>query len=304
MEIFPQIMMTGASGMVGSALARRFESQSVAYSALVRHSAPPNSSNFLWDPYHFEFREDMRRLNGARAAIHLAGDNVSSARWTAEKKHRIRVSRVQTTRSLVELLSHLDQRPEVLICASATGFYGDRGCQTLSESASPGDGFLPEVCREWEAEAAKAVELGIRVISLRFGVILARNAGALDKVLPVFRVGMGGRLGDGRQWMSWISLPDAVRIVDFCISETRLQGPVNVVANPVTNQEFTDILGGHLHRPAVIPAPAFALRLALGEMADAALLASTRAVPEKLLQCGFVFDHPTLHEALQALLPA
>lgn len=304
MEIFPQILITGVSGMVGNALAHRFASEAVSCAALVRHPAPPDSSAFLWDPYNFEFREDMRRLNGIRAAIHLAGDNVSSGRWTAEKKQRIRSSRVQTTRSLVELLSRLDQRPEVLICASATGFYGDREEETLTEDSSSGEGFLAEVCREWEAEAETAAQLGVRVISLRFGVILAANGGALAKMLPLFRLGLGGRLGDGRQWMSWVSLPEVVRIVDYCIADTRLQGPVNVVANPVTNQEFTDVLAQHLHRPAAIPAPAFALRLALGEMADGALLASTRAIPEKLLQCGFEFDHPTLPVALQAMLPA
>lgn len=304
MEIFPQILMTGASGLVGSAMASRFASESVAYAALVRRPAPPDHSAFYWDPYHFEFREDMRRLNGIRAAIHLAGDNVSSGRWTAEKKQRIRSSRVETTRSLVQLLSRLDQPPEVLICASATGFYGDRGDEILTENTSSGTGFLTEVCREWESEADAAVPLGIRVVNLRFGVILAANGGALAKMLPLFRLGLGGRLGDGHQWMSWISLPDVVHVVDFCIAQTRVQGPVNVVANPVTNQEFTQVLAHHLRRPAVVPAPAFALRLALGEMADSALLSSTRAIPEKLLQCGFAFQHPTLPTALQAVLPA
>lgn len=304
MEIFPQILMTGASGLVGSAMASRFASEGIACAALVRRSAATDRSAFFWDPYHFEFREDMRRLNGIRAAIHLAGDNVSSGRWTDEKKRRIRSSRVATTRSLVELLSRLDQPPEVLICASAVGFYGDRGEEVLTESSPSGTGFLAEVCREWEAEADAAVPLGIRVVNLRFGVILAANGGALAKMLPLFRLGLGGRLGDGHQWMSWISLPDVLQVVEFCIAQTPIQGPLNVVANPVTNQEFTQVLAQHLRRPAVVPAPALALRLALGEMADGALLSSTRAIPEKLLQGGFTFLHPTLPTALQAVLPA
>lgn len=304
MEIFPQVLITGVSGLVGSELAKRFASQGVAFSALLRRGRQPGVSGLLWDPYHFEFRDDMRRLNGTRAAIHLAGDNVGSGRWTPEKKRRIRDSRVQTTRSLVELLSRLDQRPEVLICASATGFYGDRAEQTLTEKSSSGEGFLAEVCQEWEAEAETAVKLGIRVVSLRFGVILAAKGGALAKMLPLFRVGMGGRLGDGQQWMSWISLPEVVRIVERCMADTQLHGPVNAVANPVTNREFTSVLAGHLHRPAVFPAPAFALRMAMGEMADATILASTRVIPEKLLQSGFVFEYPTLSQALGAVLPA
>ena len=304
MEIFPQVLITGVTGMVGSVLAERFAAQSVPCSSLVRHNAQPGASTFLWDPYNFEFRDDMRRLNGIRAAIHLAGDNVGSGRWTAHKKLRIRNSRVQTTHALVELLSKLDQRPEVLICASAVGYYGDRGDEILTETSAAGAGFLPEVCRDWEAEAETAANLGIRVVSLRFGVILAAKGGALAKMLPLFRMAMGGRLGNGRQWMSWVALPEVVRVVEFCMAETQLRGPVNVVANPVTNLEFTHALGTHLHRPAGIPAPAFALRMALGEMADSTMLASTRAIPEKLLQSGFVFRQPTLPEAFQAILPA
>lgn len=246
----------------------------------------------------------MRRLSGIRAAIHLSGDNLTVGRWTAAKKQRIRESRVRTTQSMVRLLSQLEQRPEVLICASAVGFYGDRGDEILSEGSSSGDGFLPEVCREWEAAAEAASDLGIRVVHLRLGVVLAREGGALAKMLPLFRLGLGGNLGSGRQWMSWIALPTLLEIVEFCMNHHQIQGPVNVVANPVTNAEFTLSLAHHLHRLAVVPAPAFALRIAFGEMADAALLSSSRAIPAKLLQAGFVFKLPTLQDAFQQILPA
>lgn len=304
MDIFPQILISGASGLVGGALQAHFAAQGVACSTLVRHTAQPGSSAYFWDPYNFEFRQGMRRLSGIRAAIHLSGDNLTNGRWTAAKKQAIRQSRVRTTRSLVELLAHLDHRPEVLLCASAVGFFGDRGDEILTEESSTGQGFLPQVCREWEAAARAATDLGIRVVHLRFGVILARQGGALAKLLPVFRLGLGGNLGNGRQWMSWISLPTLLEIVEFCMNQQDLHGPVNVVANPVTNSEFTLTLARHLHRLAVAPVPAFALRLAFGEMADAALLSSTRAIPEKLLHAGFVFRHPTLQDALQQILPS
>ena len=304
MEIFPQMLISGASGLVGSALLNHFAGQGLPCSTLARRVPEPASSAYFWDPYHFEFREEMRRLNGIRAAIHLSGDNVSEGRWTQKKKIRIRQSRVGTTQALVELLACLEQRPEVLICASAVGYYGDRGEEVLTESAAPGDGFLSQVCQEWEAAAEAATSLGIRVVYLRFGIVLASAGGALRKMLPLFRLGVGGTLGNGRQWMSWISLPDVLRAVEFCINQPEIQGAVNVVANPVTNAEFTHTLALHLHRPALIPVPATALRLTFGEMADAALLASTRAIPARLLQAGFVFEHPTLPEAFQSVLPS
>jgi uncharacterized protein len=304
MEIFPQVVIAGASGLVGQALHQRFLANAVSCATLTRHTAQPGSSEYFWDPDHFQFREDMRRLSGIRAAIHLSGDNLTAGRWTRAKKRRIRESRVRTTQSMVKLLSHLNQPPEVLLCASAVGFYGDRDDEVLTEDSSSGDGFLPEVCREWEAAADAAIGLGIRVVHLRFGVVLARQGGALAKMLPIFRMGLGGNLGSGRQWMSWIALPTLVEIVEFCMNHHRIQGAVNVVANPVTNAEFTVSLAHHLHRLAIVPAPVIALRVAFGEMADAALLSSTRAIPAKLLQAGFVFKLPTLQDALQQILPA
>ena len=304
MEIFPQVVIAGASGLVGNSLHRHFRANAVSCATLARHTAEPGNSDYFWDPYHFQFREDMRRLSGIRAAILLSGDNLMEGRWTHAKKQRIRESRIRTTQSMVQLLSLLEQRPEVLLCASAVGFYGDRGDEILSEDSAAGHGFLPQVCREWEAAADKATNLGIRVVHLRFGVVLAREGGALAKMLPVFRFGLGGNLGSGRQWMSWIALPTLVEIVEFCMNQHQVRGPVNVVANPITNAEFTVALAHHLHRLAVVPAPAFALRMAFGEMANAALLSSTRAIPAKLLQAGFVFKLPTLQDALPHILPA
>ncbi|MES2222045.1 MAG: TIGR01777 family oxidoreductase [Acidobacteriota bacterium] len=304
MEIFPQMVIAGSSGLVGQSLHQHFLASSVSCAVLTRQTAQPGSSEFFWDPYHFQFRQGMRRLSGIRAAIHLSGDNLMDGRWTAAKKQRIRDSRVRTTEAMVQLLSHLEQRPEVLLCASAVGVYGDRGDEILTEDSAAGRGFLPDVCRDWEHAADGATQLGIRVVHLRFGVVLARDGGALAKMLPLFRLGLGGNLGNGREWMSWIALPTVVEIVEFCINHHQVKGPVNVVANPVTNAEFTFTLAHHLRRLAIVPAPAFALRMVFGEMADAALLSSTRAIPAKLLQAGFVFKLPTLQEAFQHLLPA
>lgn len=304
MEIFPQVVIAGASGLVGQSLHQHLLANAVSCAILTRHTAQPASSEYFWDPYHFQFRQDMRRLSGIRAAILLSGDNLMAGRWTTAKKQRIQGSRIRTTKSMVQLLSHLPQPPEVLLCASAVGYYGDRGDEILTEDSSPGQGFLAEVCRDWEAAADAATTLGIRVVHLRFGVVLARQGGALAKMLPMFRMGLGGNLGNGRQWMSWIALPTLLEIVEFCMDHHQVQGPVNVVANPVTNAEFTLSLAHHLHRLAVVPAPAFALRMTFGEMADAALLSSTRAIPAKLLQAGFVFKLPTLQDAFQQLLPS
>lgn len=304
MEIFPQLVIAGASGLIGKSLHRHFLANAVSCATLTRHTAQPGSTEYFWDPYHFQFREGMRRLSGIRAAILLSGDNLVEGRWTAAKKQRIRESRIRTTQSMVQLLARLEQRPELLLCASAVGFYGDRGDEILTEDSDAGQGFLPDVCKKWEAAADAALDLGIRVVHLRFGVVLAREGGALAKMLPLFRLGLGGNLGSGHQWMSWIALPTLIQVVEFCMNQHQVHGPVNVVANPVTNAEFTAALARHLHRPAIVPAPAFALQLALGEMADAALLSSTRAIPAKLLQAGFAFTLPTLQDALQYLLPA
>ncbi|MEO6830270.1 MAG: TIGR01777 family oxidoreductase [Acidobacteriaceae bacterium] len=301
--IFPQVLISGASGLVGNALCGRMHSQGVPCARLVR-KAHSSLATYRWDPYCFEFRDEMRRLNGIRAAINLSGETLIGSRWTKEKKQKIRESRVCTTSSMVELLSRLERRPEVFICASAIGYYGDRGDDLLDESSASGDGFLADVCREWEASAAAASQLGIRVVNLRFGVILSAIGGALATMLRVFRLGVGGRLGSGRQWMSWISLPDVLRAIEFCMENAEIQGPVNVVApQPVSNMEFTQALGTHLRRPAIVPVPTPVLRLVFGEMADATLLSSTRVIPNRLQRSSFAFHHPTLPQAFQAVLP-
>lgn len=303
MEIFPQILISGAAGMVGGALQAHLQMQGIPYVKLVRQNPSPGSSAFFWDPYHFQFREDMRRLNGIRAAIHLSGDNLSQGRWTREKKHWIASSRIETTRALVALLARLEPLPEVLVCASAVGYYGDRDGELLTETSAPGAGFLPDVCQRWEAAADAAAAIGIRVVHLRFGVILGRQGGALKKMLPIFKLGLGGCMGSGAQWMSWIPLAEVPRVVDFCLAQPGMSGPVNVVSpQPVTNREFTHSLARQLHRPAVLPAPALALRLAFGEMATATVLASTRAVPAKLQSLGYTFGHSTLDAAWPSIL--
>jgi uncharacterized protein (TIGR01777 family) len=245
---------------------------------------------------------DTEPLESLTAAIHLSGANVAAHRWTAAYKREIWRSRVESTRTLATALATLNDPPQALLVASATGFYGDRGDEFLDENYGPGSGFLADTCREWEAAAQPAVNAGIRVVHLRFGVVLGAG-GALAKMLPVFRLGLGGRLGSGRQWMSWISLDDVVAAILFALDTPALSGPLNLTApNPVTNAEFTRALGRAVHRPAIFPAPAFALRLALGAMANEALLASARVVPSRLTSAGFQFAHPTINAALAAAL--
>jgi hypothetical protein len=268
-------------------------------------SAPSQfaSGQLKWNPRASTPIRDTAPLEALDAAIHLSGASVAAHRWTPAYKRELWTSRVESTRRLAAVLASLRQPPKTLLVASAVGFYGNRGDEILDESANPGNGFLADLCNEWEAAARPATEAGMRVVHTRFGVVLSRGSGALGKMLPLFRLGLGGRLGSGRQWMSWISLADAVAAILFAMEAPALAGAVNVTApQPVTNAEFTRALGRAVHRPALLPAPTFALRLALGEMADEALLASARAVPARLTGAKFHFAHPTLEEALAALL--
>jgi hypothetical protein len=238
-------------------------------------------------------------LEGLAAAVHLSGASLAAHRWTPAYKRSLWVSRVESTRALAVALAGLRRPPNVLIVASATGIYGNRGDELLDERSHPGSGFLSDLCVEWEAAAQPAVDAGIRVVHTRFGVVLGQGSGALANMLPLFRLGLGGRLGSGRQWMSWVSLPDAVAAILFAMDTSELAGAVNVTSpNPVTNAQFTQTLARTVHRPALLPAPAFALRLALGEMADEALLASARVYPSRLISSGFQFAHPTIAVAL------
>jgi uncharacterized protein (TIGR01777 family) len=242
-------------------------------------------------------------MEGADAVVHLSGASVAGGRWTPARKALLRSSRIDTTRVLVDALASLRQKPRVFACASAIGCYGDRGDEILTESSAIGTDFLSLVARDWEAEAARAEICGIRTVKLRFGVILSAEGGALAAMLKPFKFGMGGRLGSGKQWMSWISLEDAVGVVCSVITDEQLTGPLNVVApNPLRNAEFTRITAAVLHRPAIFATPAFALRIALGEMADGLLLASLRVMPEKLLGTGYQFRSPEFEPALRAIL--
>lgn len=297
-----RVVLSGASGMLGGSLRRALEALGIPALQLVR-SASAAQGQLVWNPAVKPAVADLTPLEGCAAAIHLSGANVAGQRWTAAYRQEMATSRVDSTRALASLLAGLRNPPQTLLVASAVGFYGDRGNEVLDETAPPGKGFLADLCRQWEAAAQPAVEADIRVVHLRFGVVLGPGPGALARMLPMFRLGLGGRLGNGRQWMSWISLEDAMRAVLFVLEAPALAGPVNLTApSPVTNAEFTRVLARQLRRPAFLPAPAFALRLALGQMADEALLASVRAVPTRLLVAGFRFAHPTVDKALAAAL--
>lgn len=295
-----KIAIAGASGLVGGALMPALRAAGHDVFRLVRRaSAAPDE--IAWNPAAGEL--DATRLTGVETVINLAGENVGAGRWTARRRELILRSRVEATRTLVSAMGHTSRRPAVLLNASAVGFYGDRGDEVLTEASAAGQGFLPEVCCAWEREANAAVAHGVRVACLRFGVVISAQGGALAKMLPLFRLGLGGRLGSGRQWMSWIGIDDAVGVILHALRDPRCAGPINIVApGPVTNAEFTAVFGRVLRRPAVLPVPAWALRLALGQMADGALLASNRAVPERLLETGFQFRQATLEGALRATL--
>ncbi len=293
------VVVSGSSGLVGSALVPFLTAGGHSVRRLVRESGAPTDVG--WRPDRGEF--DARPLEGIDAVVHLAGDSIADGRWNAAKKQRLRDSRVVGTRLLSRGLAGLAKKPKVLICASAIGFYGTRGDAWLDEQSSLGSGFLADVCREWEAATQAAVDAGIRVVHLRFGVILSAAGGALKKMLPPFRMGVGGRIGNGRQWMSFIALDDVIGAVAKALQEESLRGAVNVVApTPVTNDEFTKTLGRVLGRPTLFPMPSFAARLVFGEMADELLLSSQRVAPTKLQSAGYQWGYPTLEAALRHLL--
>jgi uncharacterized protein (TIGR01777 family) len=299
------ILLTGSSGLVGASLVRSLREKQISTILLRRQTGKIKNNEAIWDPYAAEPVKSPETLEGIAAAVHLSGANIAAQRWTSSYKRELRDSRVIPTRSLATLLAGLRSKPSVLISASAVGIYGDRGDELLTETSSPGSGFLADLCLDWEKAAQPAIDAGIRVVHLRFGVALSAEGGALARMLPIFRAGVGGRLGSGKQWMSWIALHDVVRVIEFALQTTSLSGPVNLVApNPVTNAEFTSVLGRVLQRPTVIPAPAVALRLALGEMADEAILASERVAPARLEAAGFVFEYPELEACLRGVLPS
>lgn len=296
------IVMTGASGLIGSALRPVLQADGhilIPLPRVSKRAGPPAAR--AWDPEKGAF--PSAALEGADAAIHLAGESIAAWRWTAAKKERIRNSRVAGTRQLCEALARLPRPPRVLVAASAIGYYGNRGDEILDEGSAPGSGFFPDLCRDWEAATRPAAEAGIRVVNLRFGVVLSRAGGALPRMLPPFRLGLGGPLGDGRQFMSWIALDDAVGAIRHALRDETLRGPVNAVSpQPVTNREFARALGGILHRPTFFRVPAFVLKGALGEMAGPLLLASARVAPRKLEAAGYTFRFRDLDAALRQAL--
>ena len=296
------ILLSGASGMLGSALRRALRLRNTNLLQLVRRE-PAADNQLAWNPADVPPLEDSSRLEGFAAAVHLSGASVAGRRWTPAYKEEILSSRVNSTHALSMLLAGLHMPPRALLVASAIGYYGDRGEEMLDETSASGVGVLPDMCRQWEAASRPAAEAGIRVVHLRFGVVLGPSEGALAQMLPIFRLGLGGKLGSGSQWMSWIGLEDTIAAI-LCALDTRaLTGPVNLTApNPVTNAEFTHALAQQLKRPAFLPVPATALRLAFGEMADEALLSSARVFPSKLLGAGFSFTQPTVAQALAAAL--
>ena len=301
-----KILITGSTGLVGTALTQHLQRAGHTVCRLIR---PGTSSQTIGNSQAFDvnWNPTTGELGGAAvgadAVVNLAGASIADGRWTAQRKQLLRSSRVDTTRALVQALAKMSARPRVLVSGSATGIYGNRGDETLTEASQPGTDFLSEIAKEWESEALKAEALGIRLVRARFGVILAKHGGALPQMLRPFQFGIGGKIGTGKQWLSWITLDDTVAILRSALENATITGPLNVVSpQPVTNAQFTKSLAATLRRPAIFPVPAFALRLALGEMADALLLASQRAVPAQLQKLNYQFLHPDLANALCAVL--
>ena len=299
-----RIIITGGTGLIGAELSDGLVRDGHQLTSLVRaaKSSSMNATTFLrWDVERSEI-EDASKLEGHNAVIHLAGENVAGGRWTAERKRRIRDSRVKGTRLLVDTLARLKAPPKTFLSASATGFYGsDRGAEKLTEESTPGDDFLADVCREWEAEALRAETFGARVVMLRTGIVLSPKGGALAKMLPVFKMALGGKLGDGRQVMSWIAMTDEIAAIRFALANGGVRGPINLTApHPVTNVAFTQTLGRVLSRPTIFAVPRFALQLAFGELADT-VLGSLRVLPRNLEAAGFRFEFPNLDNALRHL---
>jgi uncharacterized protein len=294
-----RILITGASGLVGKALQKSFSGK--GYDLLLAGRGEPKKANEIQWSVEDGFREaDLDRLEGLDAVIHLAGEGIAGLRWTEEKKKAIRESRVRGTHNVVNTLAELKEKPKVFIAGSAMGFYGDRGDEIVTESSKPGDNFLADVAKEWETESRRAEDSGIRTVLLRTAIVLSKDGGALATMLTPFKFGVGGVVGSGEQWMSWVSLDDVVGIINFAIENENLRGAINVASpNPVTNTEFTKTLGEVLYRPTFLPLPEFAVNLMFGEMGDTLLLNSTRVEPKRLKDAGYEFKFPDLKSAIE-----
>lgn len=292
-----KVVITGASGMVGTALKKKLKSEGDDVVSYVRTVRSGETGQYLWNPETGSI--DKAGLEGATAVVNLAGENIAAKRWTPEQKEKIRTSRVKGTTLLAQTIAGMATKPEVFVSASAIGIYGDRGDEMLTENSAPGNGFLAEVCKEWEQSTKAAESLGVRIVRARLGVVLSKNGGALQKMLPIFQLGGGGIIGSGKQYMSWVTLDDVVNALIFAIKTKSVTGAINIVApNSVRNSEFTDALGHALHRPAVLPLPAFAAKVIMGEMADELLLSSARVEPLALEGNKFGFEFPNLAGAL------
>ncbi len=306
-----RVLLSGSSGMIGGAVARALAEDGHVISRLVRPQSKNSTSaavtddaaglDVLWDPVGGQFDADA--AEGIEAVIHLAGASIGEGRWTAARKNILRTSRVDATRHLVDSLAALTTKPRIFICASAIGYYGDRGEEKLTEHSGPGEGFLARLTRDWEREAQRAGEFGARVVTPRFGIVLSTIGGALPRMTTPMKLFVGGKIGTGNQWMSWISLADVVGALRVALTNENARGPINTVSpEPARNVDFTRALAQALHRPAIFPAPAFALRKMLGEMADSLLLSSQRVMPEKLQDLGFAYRDPELRGALVRII--
>jgi uncharacterized protein (TIGR01777 family) len=294
------VLVTGSSGLIGSALVTNLRAAGRDVRRLVRR-APTAPDEFRWDPDRHEI--DDSALDGVDAVVHLAGAGIGDRRWTEAHKDLVRRSRVDGTATLVDAIVRRSDRPAVLLSGSAVGWYGDTGEEAVDETAPVGQGFLAEVVRQWEAGTQPAADAGVRVVKLRTGIVLSPEGGALGKVLPLFKLGLGGKLGSGRQWMSWIALPDQIAAMRFLLDRTDIEGPVNVTApEPVRNRDYTKAVARAVHRPALAIVPPVALRAALGGFADEGVLISQRVVPARLEQAGFSFTYDDVDAALTALL--
>ncbi|MBK9164847.1 MAG: TIGR01777 family protein [Acidobacteria bacterium] len=292
-------LITGASGLIGTELQKALREKGWEL-LLASRSEPKDDRHIKWTVEEGFRDEDLEQLEGLDAVIHLAGENVAGLRWTDEKKKAIRESRVLGTRTLIDAFTKLKDRPKAFIAGSAIGFYGNRGDDEMTEASPAGDGFFPEVCRDWEAESRRAEDLGIRTVLMRTGIVLSKDGGALGTMLLPFKMGVGGVVGSGKQWMSWISLEDQIRAILFVLENEKMRGAVNLTSpNPATNEQFTKTLGEVLYRPTFLPLPEFAVGMIFGEMGDALLLDSTKVLPKRLEDAGFEFKYPELKLALE-----
>lgn len=296
-----KVLVTGASGLIGSSLCPLLNTSGHTVLRLTRRKTSVSLNEIEWNPASGTL--DHTLLEDLDAVIHLAGENIGGGLWTRGRKRSIRDSRITNTQLLVDTFRQLKNPPGIFLCASATGYYGSRGSELLDETSTPGGGFLAALCQDWERTAADVLSDGIRVIHLRFGIILSRNGGMLQKLLTPYRLGLGGKIGDGRQYLSWISIDDAVHAINLLLHSDDVAGAVNIVTpSPVTNEEFVRTLGTVLRRPVLFRIPANVLRMLMGEMADEMLLASTRVLPVRLQQADYQFQYSTLESALQHLL--